>query len=175
MEPEPEPSECPKEKLSKEVAAVVFGKEVVWAPFSFGEVDNDGGGSKTEQQQTVFGKACPNGGPGGLICCDFCAHVYGDYLNSTVQDMETQRTNHNGKEVKELLKFLKEGRTALSNAHDTAKTKIPPVASAEVVNKLMAKTGSRKALPGSKKAVDRADWNITSALDLAYSEGMAAV
>ena len=93
----------------------VFLRDVEWEPHEFGP------GGKS------YGEICPNGGPGGLICCDFCTKAYCAYLTQTAQDIEVQKTCKAGKEVKEISDFLSESRQSLDRAVSAARQKVPPL------------------------------------------------
>ena len=80
-----------------------------------------------QQRQTSYKDMCPNGGPGGLICCEYCSNKYSSFLMQTVEDMEVQKRHKCGKEIKEILTFLQDGRDALELAMGVARTKVPPV------------------------------------------------
>ena len=137
---------------SKAVAAEVFSTDVVWTDFSFGGAN-----------ATRYDKACPEGGPGGLICCEACASLYSEYLNSTVKDIESQRINQTGNEVKELLQFLKEGKEALDYAYSTARSKVPPLPPPASAEQSVPKASSSSS---GKVGVDSSEFNMTSVLDL---------
>lgn len=140
-----------------EVAEEIFSKDVEWTPFSF------------DEQGSTYDKACPAGGPGGFVCCEDCAEKYTLYLSGTVKDMEKHRASRNGREVQELLKFLKQGRETLENAYNVAKKKIPPLPPAS--------KGVPKPATSSRKVATAASaptqWNMTSAIDVALAKGSA--
>lgn len=145
----------------------VFYKEVEWTPFSFG---ND-----TTKEQKDYDKACPSGGPGGLVCCQHCAEEYTWYLSRTVKDMETHRTSRVGKEVQELLKFLKQGRTTLENAYNVAKKKVPPLPpkipapNHHATNPRPTSSSSSRKHNHSSVPLEPTQWNMTSTIDIAQS------
>ncbi len=150
-------AEKPKDAAGKEV----FSRDIAWTPFFFGD---DG----TDSDQV-----CPEGGPGGLICCECCSKSYSSYLSQTVKDMEIQRTHKAGKEVKELLRFIDQGRKTLERAYDVAKKKVPPLPpptrNVETIKQQTRKSSSSKNNP------EPAEWNLTSTLDIAFAGGVTAV
>jgi hypothetical protein len=150
-------AEKPKDAAGKEV----FSRDIAWTPFSFGDDAKDSN------------QVCPEGGPGGLICCEFCSKSYSSYLSQTVKDMEIQRTHKAGKEVKELLKFIDQGRKTLERAYDVAKKKVPPVPP-PTRNVETTKPQTRKS-SSSKNNPEPAEWNLTSTLDIAFTGGVTAV
>ena len=145
-----------------ELARRVFSKDVVWTPFSFG--DDDRG----------YDKACPIGGPGGMVCCEACADLYSSYLNQTVKDMEIQRADRNGKEVQQLLDFLAQGRKALERSFIVAKKRVPPLPPPSQQPKANQRSLSRKAQSG-RKNTEPAQWNMTSTFDIGFTEGPTKV
>lgn len=152
-------AELPFEEQVSEVAKEVFTKEVEWTPFSFGEKIGED-----------YARACSTGGPGGLVCCEACAEKYTLYLSGTVKDMETYRTSRNGREVQELLKFLKQGREKLENACNVARKKIPPLPPKLPASAPKPPASSRKNAPATP---DPGQWNMTSAIDLSATEGLS--
>lgn len=61
-------------------------------------------------------ETCPNGGPGGLICCEICTKNYSIYLSLTTKDIEQQKTRKVNREVSELLGFLTGAKAKLDEA-----------------------------------------------------------
>jgi hypothetical protein len=142
------------------VVEEVFSKDVAWTPFPFGE------------QGETYDKACPTGGPGGYVCCEDCAEKYTRYVSGTVKDMEKHRTSRNGREVQELLKFMKDGRKILENAYRVAKKKIPPLPPRPPALKPAPRpvTTSRKSGAATSTPTQ---WNMTSTFDVAHAKGTA--
>ena len=143
----------------------IFHKEVEWTPFSFGNSDGE--------EKKDYDQACPNGGPGGLVCCQQCAEEYTWYLSRTVKDMEMHRTSRVGKEVQELLKFLKQGRKTLENAYQVAKKKVPPLPPKPPTT--LPPTTPRPTSSTTRKSnnssvpIEPTQWNMTSTIDIAQS------
>ena len=83
---------------------------------------------------------CPSGGPGGLICCDYCSAAFSKLLADTAKDAEVQTRHNVGKEVQELLGYLDENRFALMIAVQAARNDpLPPsVVEATSINKQLA-------------------------------------
>ena len=161
-----------EEDPSPKVVEQVFHKEVEWKPFSFGTDDGDDGDKDYDQ-------ACPSGGPGGLVCCSHCAEEYTWYLSRTVKDMEMHRTRRVGKEVQELLKFLKQGRETLENAYNVAKKKIPPLPPkppAPVHTTTPRPTSSSTSRKNNASVpMEPTQWNMTSTIDIAQSTGTSVM
>jgi len=67
------------------------------------------------------GPACPNGGPGGLVCCSQCATSYSQILSNTTKAMETQTAAKIGQEVSELMEMLQDAQTRMRLAVDVSK------------------------------------------------------
>ena len=65
--------------------------------------------------------ACPSGGPGGLICCSYCATSYSQILANTTKEMEAQTVEKVGQEVGELMEMLRDAQTRLRLAVDVSK------------------------------------------------------
>jgi hypothetical protein len=140
------------------VAEEVFSKDIEWTPFPFGE------------QGETYDNACSSGGPGGYVCCEDCTAKYTLYLSGTVKDMEKHRASRNGREVQELLKFMKQGRKILENAYNLAKKKIPPLPPKPPALKAVPKpaTTSRKSTAAASAPTQ---WNMTSTFDVALAKG----
>merc|ERR1719253_1994675 len=56
---------------------------------------------------------CPEGGPGGLICCSYCTAAYSRLLSNTVKEMEAQSVASVGREVSEILDLLADAKQRL--------------------------------------------------------------
>jgi hypothetical protein len=97
-----------------------FAPDIHWTPHPFGSVSKEG-------DQISYSDVCPNGGPGGLICCAVCTATYSKYLSSTYQDMEEQRTSKVAEELKHLLGFMKDAKTHLAQSVRAARKKPPPL------------------------------------------------
>jgi hypothetical protein len=76
-------------------AASPFRSEYCWEPHPFDTNDS-----------SVYAQACPNDGPGGLICCSICTANYSRYLSTTYSSMAQQSVSLMGREAKELGSFL---------------------------------------------------------------------
>lgn len=105
----------------------IFARDITWTPHVFDSGD------------VSYDKLCPNGGPGGLICCSTCTASYSQYLTQTQTDMEAQKTAKAGREVKELLEFTKTAKTRLAKTIKVARKKPVPM--------------RRRNSPGSTKAL----------------------
>ena len=69
--------------------------DYVWEPHPFDSAD-----------ASVYALSCPNGGPGGLICCAVCTADYSRYMSSTYNSMAQQTISLVGWEANELGTFL---------------------------------------------------------------------
>ena len=94
----------------------VFVKDIVWNHHDF----DDKGGKGYDQ-------VCPEGGPGGLICCFSCCKLYSSYLSQTAKDIEIQKQHKTSNEIREIVDFLKESCETLESAAQRASKKIPPL------------------------------------------------
>jgi hypothetical protein len=138
-----------EEKLAEQVqdnSLDVFGTEIDWeTDFSFSLKDPN----------ATYNETCPNGGDGGLVCCDDCSRKYNEYLTMTFQDLETQRLKHESEEVKEIAEYMKEIKDEMKEVYDAAK-KIPPPTQPKSVPD-----------PESVRDRNRQEWNATSTMDVA--------
>ena len=131
----------------------VFSKDIVWKPYSFG---SDG---------QTYDQACPEGGPGGLICCETCSKQFSAYLRQTVKDVERQKTHKAGREVREIMKAIDEAKEKLDRAVIAAQKKIPPVPpKPSEVEKTKKRVGRKSG--AMKTEANPSDWNLTSTVDL---------
>lgn len=132
-----------REATSKKMAAAageIFVPEVEWTPFSF-SAGNDLG-------TTSYEDACPNGGVGGLICCEVCSTKYSSYLTRTAQDMESHRAHKTAQEMKQIMEVLGDERKALDKAMAEAKIRLPPLpARAMSQKKSVGTTGASRNQP----------------------------
>ena len=93
---------------------VPYAKTYSWVPHPF------------DKPEISYSMMCPYGGPGGLICCEGCTSRYSGYLTKTVKDIERQRLDHMGLEVKELLEFTINGKLILAESVKVARrTPVP--------------------------------------------------
>lgn len=65
---------------------------------------------------------CPNGGVGGLICCEMCTSSYTQMMNETVNEIETQTVAGLGNEVSELIQLLNDAKDRLQLSIDVTNT-----------------------------------------------------
>ena len=92
----------------------VFAPDIEWTPHDFSKHDN------------LYEQLCPSGGPGGLICCQFCVSAYSQYLTQTANDIEVQTIHNISKEVQELIGFMKQTRNKRQDKLDLARRQAPP-------------------------------------------------
>lgn len=64
---------------------------------------------------------CPNGGPGGLICCEVCTASYSKMLSHTENEQEINMVSKIGQEVSELMELLTDAQIRLQQALDASK------------------------------------------------------
>lgn len=60
--------------------------------------------------------SCPNGGLGGLICCQQCEGAYSRFLSDTAKEIESQTVSIVGREVSEMLELLEDAKLRLQQA-----------------------------------------------------------
>jgi hypothetical protein len=65
---------------------------------------------------------CPDGGPGGLICCSYCTAAYSRFLSNTAEEMEAQSVARAGQEVSEILELLSDAKQRLQRASDVSQS-----------------------------------------------------
>lgn len=77
---------------------------------------------QTEDDDTPTYKPCPDGGPGGLICCSYCTASYSRFLSNTAKEMEAQSVSRVGQEVSEILELLADAKQRLQRASDVSQS-----------------------------------------------------
>ena len=65
---------------------------------------------------------CPDGGPGGLICCSYCTAAYSRFLSNTAKEMEAQTVSRVGQEVSEILELLEDAKQRLQRASSVSQS-----------------------------------------------------
>lgn len=65
---------------------------------------------------------CPDGGPGGLICCPYCTAAYSRFLSNTEKEMEAQSVSRVGQEVSEILELLADAKQRLQRASSVSQS-----------------------------------------------------
>lgn len=75
------------------------------------------GSEETGDDEPTY-QPCPDGGPGGLICCSYCADAYSRFLSNTAKEMEGQSVSRVGQEVSEILELLVDAKRRLQIAAD---------------------------------------------------------
>ena len=65
---------------------------------------------------------CPDGGPGGLICCSYCTAAYSRFLSNTANEMEAQSVSRVGQEVSEILELLADAKRRLQRASSVSQS-----------------------------------------------------
>lgn len=84
------------------------------------EVDLTKGTSDDIDDNAPTYAKCPNGGPGGLICCAHCTAAYSRILSNTAKEMECQSVAKAGQEMNEILDLLADAKQRLLNATDVS-------------------------------------------------------
>lgn len=82
--------------------------------------DNDDTQTNQKEDAPTY-KACPTGGPGGLICCSYCNASYSRLLSNTAKEMEAQSIARKGQEVSEILELLADAKQRLLVATDLSR------------------------------------------------------
>lgn len=82
--------------------------------------DNDDTQTNQREDAPTY-KACPTGGPGGLICCSYCNASYSRLLSNTAKEMEAQSIARKGQEVSEILELLADAKRRLLVATDLSR------------------------------------------------------
>ena len=85
---------------------------------------NDGGDDQKEllgDEHPTY-KPCPDGGPGGLICCSYCTAAYSRFLSNTAKEMEAQSVSRIGQEVSEILELLADAKQRLCRASEVTQS-----------------------------------------------------
>jgi hypothetical protein len=142
----------PDEEVVQGPARSIFGRDVKWSAHPFDSAD------------VSYDTSCPQGGPGGLICCTACMANYSKYLSTTYKDIEEQKTAKIGEELTELLQFTEDAKSRLSQTIRVARRKPVPVPGR---NKFPESTSTLERQRGSGQ--DPEDW--TSAVDISSASG----
>jgi hypothetical protein len=79
-----------------------FAGSFSWEPHPF---DSD--------DVNVYSQTCPEGGPGGLICCAVCTSNYSQYMTTTCNSMHDQMITLLGHETRELASYLERAQSTL--------------------------------------------------------------
>jgi hypothetical protein len=139
-----------------ERAKNLFRRDIHWTPFSFSVIpENDS-----------YDRVCPNGRPGGLICCESCSRLYQTYLTRTVQDIEVQRLEKDAAEVKEILGFVADDTQALAAAIDATRNTIPPLPPLPGPKKQYRTSSSSRKGGDSAGDIEVGEFNLTSTIDV---------
>ena len=86
-------------------------------------INNRGGSSyNVEANDEPTYKPCPDGGPGGLICCAYCTAAYSRFLSNTAKEMEAQSIAGVGQEVSEICQLLEDAKRRLQRALDVSQS-----------------------------------------------------
>jgi hypothetical protein len=82
---------------------------------SEGANDDQVMGGAGEDDKLTY-ESCPDGGPGGLVCCSYCTAAYSRFLSNTAKEMEAQTVSRVGQEVSEILEMLEDAKQRLQRA-----------------------------------------------------------
>jgi hypothetical protein len=82
--------------------------------------NNNNDSEKVDDTLPIY-SACPQNGPGGLICCAHCTASYSRFLSNTAKEMEAQSVAKAGQEVNEILDLLADAKKRLLNATDVSR------------------------------------------------------
>ena len=82
-------------------------------------------GERAEEDDIEFGSSCPDGGPGGLICCESCSNKYSMFLSQTHKDLESQRVRNTSREMKRLMDIITNKQKDLENHLRKARLEMP--------------------------------------------------
>jgi hypothetical protein len=69
---------------------------------------------------------CPNGGPGGLICCRLCTRSYASFMAETLHEMEREKNANLVEERNEVVELLRQTKNNLAVSLQAAKRTVPP-------------------------------------------------
>jgi len=92
--------------LPKDNLPEIFARDFNWKYHTFDSSESD----------SPYDSTCPNGGPGGLICCEICTKNYSSFMSNTSKELEEQKIRKLNNEVEELLTILTSARTKLNTA-----------------------------------------------------------
>ena len=169
------------------VANEVFVKEIEWTPFHFGSPTTATttptttltGGIREENVveptvSTTYENSCPNGGVGGLICCEECSGTYSSYLSRMCLDVEDARTRNVSNEMERLMDILADKRNELQTAMSNAKEGLPPLSNSTTNTTAdgattTTRTRGNRRNPGNDDAMlehDVSDFLMTNAMDI---------
>ena len=107
------PSGKPKQEDTEHMP-LVFRRDIEWDDHHFDNAD------------ASYEQVCPNGGPGGLICCSTCASLYSDFLLKTQQNLEVQQTLRVKQEITTMSAFLSQTKMRLKASIAAARKRPPP-------------------------------------------------
>jgi hypothetical protein len=93
----------------------IFAKDFNWTTHAY------------DSKGISYTASCPQGGPGGLICCASCTAKYSDFLSTTTNDIEQKKAAKMGGEMTELLGFLSSAKKMISQSVRAARRKPPPI------------------------------------------------
>jgi NUMOD3 motif len=114
---------------SKWPAPQFIREEIHWTPHSY-----DTGKGNEEEEYNASSAAswkdendpCPNGGPGGLICCRLCTKSYASFMAETLQEMEREKNANLVEERNEVVELLRQTKNNLAVSLQAAKRTVPP-------------------------------------------------
>lgn len=86
----------------------IFPKVLSWTPHPLDEGD----------------MPCPTGGPGGLICCEYCQAHFTQYLDQTCRELEEQKIGKVASDISQMLMYSQSTLSSLKQSTAAAKSSI---------------------------------------------------
>lgn len=126
----------------------IFARDINWQEHEFDSI------TETVDSALPY-DACPNGGPGGLICCAACTKTYSQFLSSTAKDMEVQKIKKMNKDVTELLGFLSGSR---SKMYDALKLVKQGATGGRPLDRRVNQQGQTTTVPPRANGISTDDW-----------------
>lgn len=123
--------------------ATFFARDISWTPHQYHE--------SSSQDSSSYEKDCPNGGPGGLICCAACTKKYSSFLSDTTKEIEKQRTHKVNGEVMELLGYLSDAKLKLGTGLQVTKSRTGTGPMQKMITNSKRKAKNTQPAPKTKK------------------------
>jgi hypothetical protein len=109
----------------------VFGRDISWTPHILHGPPQGATNTNPSMAATPppppYTFMCPQGGPGGLICCSSCSTLYTQYLTRTVTELQEQKLQSVGREVRDLIHLTKSTRETLAQTIKATRRKPIPM------------------------------------------------
>ena len=100
-------------QMQTESLSTVFKRDIAWDVATY------------DDQNVLYHNFCPEGGPGGLICCSFCSSQYMKFLSDTQKNLEHQQFHRTTDEVESISQFVSTTMMRLKESVSAAQ-KCPP-------------------------------------------------